>query len=127
MSYKQIDFPKKIICAGDLNRKITIETREITSPTSVDYTQTFTTKSNVWSAIKTKSPGVEIFDGVNVKGTATHFFYIRYISNVTFEDMVEHNNKYYRILQVENLNEDNLFQVLICCERGDNTQEANWQ
>ena len=121
---KRINITKKKVCIGDLKRRIKVQIRTIVPPDEIDYSQQITDLKEVWAAIQT-SKGSEIFDGTNVIGVATHFFYIRKIDNVTFENFVEYNNEKYRILDAQNLDEDDLFLVLRCTKRGDKTKNSN--
>lgn len=121
---KRINITKKKICIGDLKKRVIVQTRAIVPPEGVDYSQLITDLKTVWAAIQT-SKGSEIFDGTNVIGVATHFFYIRKIDNVTFENFVEYNSKEYRILDVQNVDEDDLFLLLRCTERGIKTKDSN--
>lgn len=121
---KRVSITKKKVCIGDLRHRIKVQIRSIVAPDDIDYSQEITDLRTVWAAIQT-SRGSEIFDGTNVIGVATHFFHIRKIDNVTFQNFVEYNNNKYRILDVQNLDEDNLFLVLRCTIRGDKTKDSN--
>ncbi len=121
---KRVNITKKKVCIGDLKKKVKVQVRSIVAGDGVDYSQNIVDLKEVWAAIQT-SRGSEIFDGTNIIGVATHFFYIRKINNVTFENFVEYNSKKYRILDVQNLDEDDLFLVLRCTERGDQTKDSN--
>lgn len=121
---KRVNITKKKVCIGDMTKKIKVQTRSIVAPDNVDYSQDIKDFKEVWAAIQT-SKGSEIFDGTNIIGVATHFFYIRRIDGVTFENFVEYNSKKYKILDVQNLDEDDLFMVLRCTERGDQTKDSN--
>lgn len=107
------------VCSGDLKHRITLNTRAITTPTadSVDFGEQFTLEQNVYAMIETAN-GETVFDQTNIEKVITHKFYIRYISNLTFEDWIVFKGKYYDILTVENLNEENRFMLLNACLRG---------
>lgn len=121
---KRVNITKKKICIGDLKHKVKVQTRVIVPPDDVDYSQLHEDVSEVWAAIQT-TKGIEIFDGVNTIGVATHLFYTRKISNVTFENFVEYKDKKFRIIDVQELDEDDTFLLLRCTERGDKTKNAN--
>lgn len=122
---KRISLTKKKVCIGDLKKRIKVQIRSIVPPEgSVDYSQNTIDLKEVWAAIQT-SKGSEIFDGTNVIGVATHFFYIRKIDSVTFENFIEYNDKKYRILDAQNIDEDNSFMLLRCTERGDKSKNSN--
>lgn len=114
------------VCIGSLNSRIIIYDRDITasSTSSVSYTETLSGAVTVWAMVRTIT-GKDIFDGVNVIGTATHEFYIRYRDGITAAKWVEYNSKYYDILSVENLNEENGFLKLNCNIRGEKNKTAN--
>ncbi|UCF50257.1 MAG: phage head closure protein [Thermoplasmatales archaeon] len=129
MRCQRIDIKKRKVCVGDLKSRILLKSRDIASPdtlTDYDYTQSFTDISNVWASVQTTS-GKDIFDGVNQIGTATHLFYIRYKASLTSEAMVEWRSENYRILRLENLDENNEFMVLYCALRGNKSIEVNLQ
>lgn len=115
-----------IICAGDLTERIIIQSRDIKAPTgsSVNYAENFTTFKTVWAKVET-TRGTELFDGVNVNNAYTHIFKIRYMANVSRENWIEYKSKAYDIVDVENVNEKNLFMYLRCIERGDKNKNAN--
>jgi SPP1 family predicted phage head-tail adaptor len=110
-----------------MSERIDIATRAITAPIdgSVDFSENFTVDETVWAMVETKN-GVEVFDGVGITGIATHFFYIRYIPDVTFEKWITFKNKKFNILDVQNLEERDEFYLLRCTLRGDETLQANF-
>ena len=129
MKCQNVQIKRRRICLGDLNRQVTLKTRAIDTPdtpTDYDYDQEFTTLATVWAAIQTMS-GKDLFDGVNMIGTATHIFYIKYRSDVTAETMIEYQSKNYRILRTEDLDQNNEFMALYCALRGDKTINVNLQ
>lgn len=115
------------MCVGDMRDKIEIETRSIVAPVSgsVDFTESFVTTKTVWAMVETKS-GVEIFDGTNIIGIASHFFYIRYIADITFQNWVKFKSQYFDILDVQNLEERDEFYLIRCSLRGDETKSINF-
>lgn len=126
MAWNKINVNRKQVCIGQMRHKIKIHTREITAPTTdSDFTETIEQYKEVWSGIKTLEKGIELFDGVNLVGTITHIFYIRYFAGITTEYYIEYDSKYYRILEVDNMNEDNKFIALKSTLRGDTSYKAN--
>ena len=115
------------VCTGALNKKIQIQIRAITPPAgeSVDYSEEFTELITTWAMIDTPT-GTEVFDSTNTVKTVTHDFYIRYIPNITFEEWILYDNKYYDILMVEDFQEDKQYYRLRCNLRGDETKPVNW-
>ena len=126
MACRKIRIPNRKICPGDMNARITIQSRAITAPSASgsDLIETFATTNTVWAAIKTVQ-GVEIFDGSNVVAIATHYFYIRYISGLTAESWIQYNSKYYDIIDIQNLEERDEFMLLRCSERGTTSNLSN--
>ena len=114
------------ICIGSLNKKIKLKDRDIVTPNNdeMQYDEKFVDDSEVWSMVKTTN-GIEIFDGTNTLGVATHIFYIRYYEGLTSEYFIEYNNKNYRILQIENLEEDDEYLKISCTLRGDISLDTN--
>ena len=107
-----------------MRERIQINTNAIEAPIdgSVDFSEKFQEVETVWAMIETKS-GVEIFDGTNIVGVATHFFYIRFIPNITFKNFINFKQQFFAILDVQNLDERNEFYLLRCSLRGDETNE----
>lgn len=119
--------PLRSVCIGDMRDKVTLQTRTITPPTngSVDFTEVFNADNIVWAMVETRE-GKEIFDGTNLKGVATHYIYIRYIPNTTFEKWVKFNCKYYDIIDIQDLDERHEFYLLRCSERGTTSNLSNY-
>jgi len=117
---------KRDVCIGDMRDKIIVQTRTITPPGAggADFTEVFNLDKTVWALIETRD-GKEIFDGTALKGIATHYMYIRYLSTLTFEGWVKYKSKYYNIIDVQNLEERDEFMLLRCSERGTTDNLSN--
>jgi SPP1 family predicted phage head-tail adaptor len=129
MKCEIVNIKRRRVCFGDLNRQIILNIRSIDAPETpndFDYGQVFTVPTTVWAAIQTTN-GKELFDGVNLIGTVTHIFYIKYVAGLTSESFVEYDSRYFRMLRLENLDENNEYMALLCTERGDKTIEVNKQ
>lgn len=115
------------ICIGDMREQIQINIRTIKAPVdgSVDFAEAFQEVETVFAMVETKT-GVEIFDGTNLLGVATHFFYIRFISDIDFTHWVRFKDQFFDILDVQNLEERNEFYLLRCSLRGDETKPINF-
>ena len=114
----KINGKKRTLCAGALDRVITLENRAITvTPNNVDFVETFSAPVEVAAAIET-SRGSTLFDGVNVEQVITHKFYIRYDSSVTAETWILFESKRYDIVDVENLEERSQWMLLRCNQKG---------
>jgi len=104
---------------GDMRHRITIHTRDITSPAhgSIDFSETFT-GTNKWAAIKTLQ-GVTVFDGVSQDANVTHEISIRYDSSVTSETFIQlDDGRRLKILDVMHYEERDDYMVLLCTDRG---------
>lgn len=98
---------------------ITLQNRDITPPIfgSPDFTETFTDSATVWSLIETVT-GKTFFDDVDTAVNVTHHIYIRYDETVTAETWILYDGRRIDILNVESLDERNLFMLLVCNETG---------
>ena len=110
---------KREICIGDMRDLIVLQNRAIQPPDfyEVDFTEDFEDTGEVWALVNTVS-GRTYFDGVNTETPITHEVFIRYDSTLTAETWIEFNNRRLDILSVENLDERNEFQKLVCNDRG---------
>ena len=115
------------VCTGDLKHLIKIYTRSITPAQSIgiDFGEDFTNEKNVYAMIETGS-GETVFDQTNTEKVVTHKFYIRFIPDLTFEAWIEFKGKYYDILNVENLNEEDRYMLLNACIRGTVLKPVNF-
>jgi head-tail adaptor len=109
-----------------MRKRIKINVRTLTPPSgdSVDFDEVLTDTKEVWAQVDTNK-GVEVFSGTNLLGVATHLFYIRALIGQTAEDWVEFKSEYYDILDVQNYQEDDRFQVLRCNLRGTTSDPVN--
>lgn len=113
-------------CLGDFIHRITLHERKIKAPLKADvnYDINLTKKITVWARIDTVA-GKVIFDSVNMDRTVTHVILVRYISYLTTEHWVEHQDKYFDIVKIVNIGDENRFLELYCNERGDKNKKAN--
>lgn len=129
MSCQTLRFPKVKICLGDLRHKIQLANRVASGQTPGDWDSsgvTITPYADVWSAIRTTAgvfEGVARFDSTNIDKNATHMFYIRHRTD--WRSIEEGNvfvlmgDRRFRVLRVDNNNEDSLFDVIQATERGE--------
>jgi len=111
---------KRRVCAGDLNKLVTVQNRAIEAPdwNSPDFDEQFSNDSAAWAAIQTVT-GKTFFDSVNQRDeTMTHEIFIRYDSSVTSESWLLYDSRRFDILAVENLEERNEFLKLTCVDKG---------
>lgn len=123
---KTIERKKIRACIAGMRHRIDLFFRAIQPITKdgVDYGEAFENKQTVWALLDT-SHGIQFFDGANIEKRTTHRFIFRFISptlfNVTFEDFIVFKNIRYRVMNAENLEEDDTFHQLDCVVRGDDT------
>lgn len=124
---KRIKRKSRKICLGDMREQIEINIRAIKAPVdgSVDFSEAFQKVETVWAMVETKT-GVEIFDGTNLLGVATHFMYIRFLADIDFTNWVKFKSQYFDILDVQNLEERDEFYLLRCSLRGDDSKAINF-
>jgi head-tail adaptor len=130
-------FPKRQILRrpilGDARHLILIRTRNITAttPTDIDFDESFTTTNSVYAYIETKD-GDKVFDGTNLDSRIDIIFRIRFIhgmipytSGLTEEKWIEYREDRYDIITVESYDERQQWMQLKCNLRGDKTKEVN--
>jgi len=118
---------KRRLCAADLDRLITLHNRNIKTPLNfgqTEATEDFTGAQDVEAKVETRT-GVTIFDGSNVETIITHQFFIRYRPNITTETWILFEGTRYRIVYVDDLNEEHEWLRFDCCVRGTSANEAN--
>lgn len=69
--------------------------------------------------------GVTVFDGTNTEQVATHRLCLNWRSDVGAEQWVTLKGKRLRVLTAENYQECDACLVLMCTERGENSQVVN--
>ena len=127
MSCKKVDLRKQKICIGDLKHQIGLYTRDIkpsNSGISRDYD--YTLIANVWAGIKSVNGKVD-FNGIATLENTTDYFYIRYRDDINSQVYVLYKDKYYNILETENIDENEEFLKLYCSYMGKDGKGAlNW-
>jgi SPP1 family predicted phage head-tail adaptor len=125
---KRIRFQKAKICTKDLDKRITLEYpfNIGTSNFDINTDRSFKKIGDFWAAIKTTA-GSQFFDEVNLQEGITTDFYIRFTKSVDLSRTiwVIYNNRRFKIVNPENINEDNLWIKLRAVERGTVLKEAN--
>lgn len=119
-------------CISDFRNKATIEDRKVagqkfgdTYP-SVDFTVLFTGYFNVQTR-----KGSSRFSGVNIHKKTTHLFVARWRATLNNldgagEHFLRSKGKFYRVLEITNINESDDYILFQCTERGlDTKQETN--
>ena len=116
------------LCAGDLDKEVQILARDITPPEAdeVDYDITMDTAGQAiaWASVKTPR-GRAIFDGTGIQVDVTHTFGVYYDATYTAEMFILMEDRFFRILDVNDLEERHEWMVLSCSERGTEDNAAN--
>jgi hypothetical protein len=124
-----IRIKKKRLCAGDLRNLVQVLSRDqvVGSFDSVEPEEIFVEIAKSWMAIKTVA-GKSIVSGIQVLDDATHMFFCRYTPALSEMDITKTfflwSGKYYRVLKLDKINEDNLALAIQCALRGDSTKAA---
>lgn len=120
---------KTLVCVGDRESLVTIQTRELDS-SDVDSSQpvyTFATVRQQWCGIETLE-GVPKFAKINIEDGATHLFWTDYDAGLSALEnrntYILHDSKRYKVLKVTNVNEKNETLVIQTTERGATSEEA---
>ena len=122
-----VKIPSRRVCAGDLNKRITLHARRIVGPAfgRTEHTHAFEGGVQRWAAVRTIA-GKTLFNRVNTDVALTHEIFLRYDSRVTSEAWVElPDGRLLDIEAVENWEEADRFLRLLCVERGPKDQEAS--
>lgn len=128
-----IHIPKTKICIADLDKRVQVLKRSIVAPlgqsvyvnvTSLEARHNFQTVSTVWAAIK-NIKGDAILDSVSTNDIPTHWFYMRYREDIDKDNWLSFKNEYYRILEVVNFQEDNLFLQIKTIKTGSTAKGAS--
>ena len=104
---------------GSMRHKITLDSRDIVTPVygSVDFTEEFVPVV-AWASITTPI-GKVVFDEVGDEVAVTHEFKVRYDASLTSQKYLRKSDgRRFRILSVENFDEDNIYMRLITTDRG---------
>lgn len=119
---------KRQVCAGDLDRLITLQIRNIEAPVfdAVDYSMAFTTINDLWAMVETKK-GTTIFDGTNIERIVDATFYIPFIPDITAESWILFEGIRYDIIRVEDLDLRHDYLALYTTTRGIDTNSVNAQ
>ena len=129
-NFIRFDTPK--ICIADLNKRVQLVKRAIVAPvgqsiyqnnTPLENTYDFELVATLWAAVK-NIKGDAILDGVATNDIPTHWFYTRYRTDVTNDNWLILNGYYYRIMQVQNMMEDNTYLQIKCLKTGETTKGA---
>lgn len=125
MAREKVGRLQRVLCIGDLDKRITLHTRSIKSPAqgAADFTEKFSESVDVWAKIETAT-GKTVFDGVSTDLTVTHEMFVRGRPGLTSETWIEHKDKLFDIVVKEDYEEDGDYFKLSCSIRGDRTKAS---
>jgi len=120
-------------CIGDKPHLVSIQTRDLTESDfeSSQPDEDFTTVRSQWCALETigfPNSGVARFAEINIEEGSTHIFWADYDSAFPSVENGNHyilyNDKRYKVLRVDNINELNETLAIQVTERGEDSEEA---
>jgi len=116
------------LCAGDLDKEVQILARDILPPEAaeVDYDIDMDTAGTlaVWASVRTPR-GRAMFDGTGIQVDVSHTFGVYYDASYTAEMFILMEGRFFRILDVNDLEERHEWMVLSCAERGTEDNPVN--
>lgn len=129
----RINGKKRKLCAADLDRLITFQDREITTPAGeddTDYGEDFDNllidEDDVWAMILTRPNGTTFFDTVtNVEVSVDIEIYTRFLEGISAQTWILFEDTRYRILHTEDLEKRHEWLKLTCNERGSKDNAVN--
>ena len=128
MSCKRITKNASKICTADFDKKIKIQTTSIegTNAPDIESAVSFSDIAVAYAMMKTK-PNIRYINGVNVESGITTEIYIRYDSSIDYslELFIEWSNDKFKVINVENINNENKTIKFNCVRHGDKSINAN--
>jgi SPP1 family predicted phage head-tail adaptor len=118
---------RRVVALGDLNEKISIQTRNQQSQfesTTGAAQEVFTTVATPWALVETYR-GQNFFDSIEQGLNPTHVFYIRNRPMTDEEAWLLYRDSRFDILDVENLDERSEFLKLTCRATGKQVMPSN--
>jgi SPP1 family predicted phage head-tail adaptor len=98
--------------AGQLDRRITIQSFTTTTDDFGEVVKSFTTLANVWAKVEEKR-GNEGEDGNQLVATKRVEFLIRYRSDINEQMRIQYNNETYKIEAILNADSRKAFQKIV--------------
>lgn len=133
MACSKTQIKKRSFCVGRFDKYISILRRVQTYKgfNQPDYTEKFESVLWIWAALET-STGFRSFNNVGTNRTdlqtsLAHTFYIRYTPEcvISSEDFIDLDCILYKVVGVENVEEQNRFLKISAIKKGPNTLDAN--
>ena len=133
MACKTIRSVHRRLCVGDLEHLVTILDRNIVPPksNSANFDMNFENAGNgpVWASIKTVK-GVKMFDSTDVEQTVTHVFGFYWddieASEAEIDSFLYFDSRYFKILDIDSLDERKEWGLISCVERGSEAKRVNY-
>ena len=98
--------------AGQLDRRITIQSFNTTTDDFGEVLKSFTTLASVWAKVEEKR-GDEGEDGNQLVATKRVEFFIRYRSDINEQMRITYNNETYKIEAILNADSRKAFQKIV--------------
>jgi len=116
------------VCVADLNKKIKLQYSSSipNNNPNMNAGTSFKDIKTVWAMVKTRS-AAEFIKNTDINRVITTEFYIRFDSSIDFETelYIELGNQLYKVINVENIDEQDRFVKLSATDKGLKTIEAN--
>jgi len=124
---KTVHRPLKQYTGGDMDKRIVIHTRVLTSPKhgSGSVTEKYDEGLPVWAGVFSLPAGKKIFDDIDLGKQPTHLFSIRYRPGITAEKVVRFRGNAFEIVRIINPEERDEWLLLYSKLWGDEDKEAN--
>ena len=100
---------------GELNKRITIQSKTMASDSMGGYTETYSDHATVWAAIWPVS-AKEMVQANSTTMVVTHKIRIRYRGSLRSSWRIKFGNRYFAIVGMSNPNEKNEYLDLLCKE-----------
>lgn len=104
-----------MINAGDLTRRITIQSKTVTQDTDGAEIVVYSTLATVWAQVITNS-GREFYAAQKINAETTAVFRIRYRTGIETTSRVQYGNRYFDILHINDVDERHEEITLLCRE-----------
>lgn len=120
---------RRRLCIADLIHEIQVVDRSIVPPDHGEtiYTIEFDIETSPVVFASCETPrGIKIFDSTNLEQDVTHRFGVYFDPSYTVENFVFFKNRFFRILDANNLDERDEWTILSCVERGSEAKAANY-
>lgn len=115
------------VCINELRFNIEIYNRTIKSANcqaDIETSLKYTTKAKI-KVRDLNSSGILAKNNININEISTHTFIIRYKNNISSDDIIKYDNKYFKIIGYLDPDERKNYLKINCVERGLATDKRN--